>query len=267
MKSLRRSSWVGGKYSRRKRVSLKGRLSNGHWINLNQKRELREMIKKLLGGSKETSYEKRKEVEVQNKGKGQIMLELIIPVEEWGIHPWVRSSKSPAGLLSVWGTNRLCQGRRSLLRLANSKCQNACFQRWGPRWLDLSSWTTFLGGSIQWGREDGGGLPENGEGSTFLVPVDRWRRRVQDWEQFRELLVQKFRPIHEGTQCERFLAVRQSSTVDEFIKQFVELAAPLNELPDEVLDSVFMNGLNKEIKAELRVARPRNLDQMVTIAN
>lgn len=48
--------------------------------------------------------------------------------------------------------------------------------------------------------------------------------------------MQKFRLAHEGTECQHFLAVKQTVTIEEYTKIFIELATPMSELSADVLE-------------------------------
>ena len=80
------------------------------------------------------------------------------------------------------------------------------------------------------------------------------------------MLRSRFRPTQEGSVEERFLALRQRGTVLDYRQSFEALASPLEYLPEAVLERHFINGLHPEIKAELRVLRPRSLEQMMDMA-
>ncbi|TYK10338.1 Retrovirus-related Pol polyprotein from transposon 297 family [Cucumis melo var. makuwa] len=54
---------------------------------------------------------------------------------------------------------------------------------------------------------------------------------------------------HETT-CARFLAVKQKGSVSEYLQKFEELSAPLPEIPEEVLEGTFTNGLDLIIRKE-----------------
>jgi len=61
-------------------------------------------------------------------------------------------------------------------------------------------------------------------------------------------------------------SLRQRGTVGDYRQSFEALALPLENLPEAMLEGHFMNGLKPEIGAELRVLRPRCLEQMMDLA-
>lgn len=75
-----------------------------------------------------------------------------------------------------------------------------------------------------------------------------------------------FRPTQDGSLCEKFFAVKQEGLVAEFRRAFEVLAAPLKDLPDEVLESTFMNGLLPKIWAEICLLCPTGLSQIMEAA-
>ena len=97
----------------------------------------------------------------------------------------------------------------------------------------------------------------------------QWENRrhpISRWEDLRKLILRQFRSAAAGTLCEQFFAVKQEGTVDEFRMKFVELAAPLEGIPEEVFMSQFVNGLDNSIKAEVRLLNPVNLEEAMELA-
>ena len=73
----------------------------------------------------------------------------------------------------------------------------------------------------------------------------------------------RFRPTQEGTVEERFLALRQWGSVKDCRLCFEMLAAPLEDMPKELLEGHFINGLRPNIRANMRVL---GLEQMMDLA-
>lgn len=65
---------------------------------------------------------------------------------------------------------------------------------------------------------------------------------------------------------EKFLAIRQERTVAEFRHTYELLVAPLMEIPEEVTESTFINGLKSHIKAEVQLLQPKGLDQLMEVS-
>ncbi|KAA0047682.1 ty3-gypsy retroelement transposase [Cucumis melo var. makuwa] len=65
---------------------------------------------------------------------------------------------------------------------------------------------------------------------------------------------------------ERFLQIKQKTTVEEYRNLFDKLVAPLSDLQERVVEETFMNGLFPWIKAEVAFCRPKGLAEMMKIA-
>lgn len=80
------------------------------------------------------------------------------------------------------------------------------------------------------------------------------RRPIRTWEDMRSLICSNFDHYTQaGTLCEQWLAVKQTGTVAKFKRQFIEMAAPLERIPENILMGHFVNGLNEDIRAEVRM--------------
>lgn len=82
----------------------------------------------------------------------------------------------------------------------------------------------------------------------------------------RSLIVQQFRPLHSGTLCEQWLAVKQTGTVAEFRQKFIEMASPIEHIPESMLMAHFVNGLKDEIRVEVRMLGLYTLEQAMDLA-
>lgn len=92
------------------------------------------------------------------------------------------------------------------------------------------------------------------------------RRPIQVWVELKELILQQFRPVNVGSLCEQWLATVQTIIVVEYRQKFIEMVAPLDDVPENILMSQFINGLKEGIKAELRLLNPLNLEQAIELA-
>ncbi|KAL5555888.1 hypothetical protein UlMin_038124 [Ulmus minor] len=87
----------------------------------------------------------------------------------------------------------------------------------------------------------------------------------QSWPGFRAALLARFSHLGDEDPTEQLLALRQEGSVADFRNQFEMLAASLPQLLESVFKSTFMNGLREEIRVELRLLRPGDLEaSMVT---
>ncbi|EXB38291.1 hypothetical protein L484_013924 [Morus notabilis] len=92
------------------------------------------------------------------------------------------------------------------------------------------------------------------------------RSPIRSWMVLKLMLLERFRPMQEGSLCEKFLSLRQETTVRDYRRQFEILAAPLTELSEQVLESTFVKGLKPEIRAEIRLMKPERLGRIMEVA-
>lgn len=79
-------------------------------------------------------------------------------------------------------------------------------------------------------------------------------------------MLRQFRPSSGGSLCEQWLATSQTSTVTEYRRKFIETAAPLERLLEDILMGQFLNGLKDDIRAEVRLLNPMSLEQAMELA-
>lgn len=97
------------------------------------------------------------------------------------------------------------------------------------------------------------------------------RRPIHRWEEIKALLLKEFRPSVTGTLYGQWMDLRQTGSVEEYRRKFIELIAPLEGITEEVALGKFISGLKEGVKNELWVTGPRNLelamDQALRIDN
>lgn len=97
----------------------------------------------------------------------------------------------------------------------------------------------------------------------------QWQNRhlaFVNWVEFNVAALQQFCSSQEGNLCERFLPLRQTGSVVEYRRKFEVSAAPLHEVPEEILEGIFMNGLKPEIQTELCLLKPVVLTEIMDTA-
>lgn len=72
------------------------------------------------------------------------------------------------------------------------------------------------------------------------------RRLVTRWEELKAMVLRHFRPIKQGSLCEQWLSVEQKGTVEEYRNFFIQYAAPVEGLTEEVLLASFIKGLRRK---------------------
>lgn len=86
------------------------------------------------------------------------------------------------------------------------------------------------------------------------------RRPIRNWAELKGMLFRQFRPVSAGSLQEQWLHHQQTVGVVDYRRRFIELMAPLTGVPEEIALAQFINGLNDDIKVEVRVLGPLNLD-------
>ena len=92
------------------------------------------------------------------------------------------------------------------------------------------------------------------------------RRPIRLWADLKTFLLRQFRPTEGGSLYEQWLATSQTSTVGEYKRRFIETAAPLERISEQILLGQFLNGLKEEVRVEVRLLNPVNLEQAMELA-
>lgn len=92
------------------------------------------------------------------------------------------------------------------------------------------------------------------------------RRPIRMWNDLKTFMLRQFRPVNGGSLYEQWLSTSQTTTVNEYRRQFIETAAPLEHLSENILLGQFINGLKEEIRAEVRLLNPVNVKQAMEMA-
>lgn len=74
------------------------------------------------------------------------------------------------------------------------------------------------------------------------------------------MLLQNFRTSFLGSLYEQWLALTQYGSVGDYKRAFIELIAPLDNVPEPLALGQFINGLIPGIRAEVRLLRPKSLE-------
>lgn len=82
---------------------------------------------------------------------------------------------------------------------------------------------------------------------------------ITRWVDLKALVLSRFRPAHHGGLVEQWLVVRQTGTVAEYCREFVERASSIGKIPRHFALGAFINGLQEEIQCELRLMDPTTL--------
>lgn len=92
------------------------------------------------------------------------------------------------------------------------------------------------------------------------------RRPFASWKELKSELLSRFGSSQKGSLWEVLLGLKQQGTVAEFCQEFELIAASMEELPEELLEAVFIKGLKAEIQSEIRELRPVGLHAVMKAA-
>lgn len=84
-----------------------------------------------------------------------------------------------------------------------------------------------------------------------------------DWKAFKTKLLKRFGTTRNLTPLERLFALRQEGMVDDFVTDFEDLSSQVDNLEDDSLKSIFKNGLKPELKALVRMLKPKGLTELI----
>lgn len=88
------------------------------------------------------------------------------------------------------------------------------------------------------------------------------RQPVERWEEMKTLLLRQFWPT--------LSSVYQKGSVKDYKRRFIEVIASLTGIPEEIardssLKGQFIKRLKEEIRAEVRLLGPRNVDPVMEL--
>ncbi|CAH1422793.1 unnamed protein product [Lactuca virosa] len=91
-------------------------------------------------------------------------------------------------------------------------------------------------------------------------------RPVTRWQEMKSILLRQFRPTNAGMLHQQWLALTQTGSVLDYQRSFIELLAPLNNIPDDISLGQFINGLQDEIKSEVQLLIPLSVEHTMSLA-
>lgn len=110
----------------------------------------------------------------------------------------------------------------------------------------------------------------------IIAPAARWLPSVEhklkscSWEQFVQLVLDRFSREHHELLVRQFLHIRQTSSVADYIDCFSELADQLiayESRPDPLYFTMrFIDGLSAELRVDVLIHRPPDLDTAFVLA-
>ncbi|XP_024028604.1 uncharacterized protein LOC112093764 [Morus notabilis] len=79
-------------------------------------------------------------------------------------------------------------------------------------------------------------------------------------------ILHRFSRTKDGDPTERLMALRQDSTVADYRDRFEPLAASMRGMPEPIFRGAFLNGLREDVRAEVKLHRPINLQEVMDLA-
>lgn len=79
-------------------------------------------------------------------------------------------------------------------------------------------------------------------------------------------ILRQFRSINGGSLYKQWLVTNHITTVNEYRRKFIGIAAPLEQVSEDMLLGHFINGLKEEIKAKVRLIYPVGIEQAMELA-
>lgn len=86
------------------------------------------------------------------------------------------------------------------------------------------------------------------------------------WAELKARVLAKYHATNASSLREQWIATAQTTTVIDYQRRFIELASPLDDVPNSIMLGQFVNGLKYEIKAEIRLLNPYTLEETMDLA-
>ena len=93
------------------------------------------------------------------------------------------------------------------------------------------------------------------------------RAPIHVWGEFKRELLNRFHPSQNGSAYEMLMALKQLTSVADYIEKFELMSAAIGSCDEEMLKGAFMNGLKVSIKAELRLLKISSLSELMDMAS
>ena len=101
----------------------------------------------------------------------------------------------------------------------------------------------------------------------FLDETQSEESQILDWNQFRELLMKRFRPVAAYTMARAQLhSLRQTSSVSAYIQEFLSLISSVPNMTEEERIDKFLFGLKGNLKRDIMLFDISTLNRCVDLA-
>lgn len=85
-------------------------------------------------------------------------------------------------------------------------------------------------------------------------------------EELKKALQENYGPAEFQNLDEQLCNIRQSGSIHEYRQEFAERAARAHNWPEHCLLGVFLSGLKDELKADVRIHKPRTVFKAMSLA-
>ncbi|KAJ1376650.1 Retrotransposon gag domain [Sesbania bispinosa] len=83
------------------------------------------------------------------------------------------------------------------------------------------------------------------------------------WDQFKAVVIRRFQLVLVQNPFGPLLSIKQTGTVMEYQEKFEMVSAPLKDADKLILKGIFLNGLQEELQAELKLYNSENLSELM----
>lgn len=94
----------------------------------------------------------------------------------------------------------------------------------------------------------------------------QWHEKHQPfagWEVFKWEVLEMFLPLDERSAEEELFSLRQMGSVQDYRSRFELLSTTVDDLSEDKMKIIFMNGLLDEIRSEVKMLHPKTLLEMM----
>lgn len=86
------------------------------------------------------------------------------------------------------------------------------------------------------------------------------------WEELVQAFTKNFGPAEFQNPDEHLCSIKQTGSVQEYRQEFAKRSARVSNWPEHCLLGVFLNGLKEELKADVRIHKPRTIYNAMCLA-
>jgi hypothetical protein len=91
-------------------------------------------------------------------------------------------------------------------------------------------------------------------------------QNIMFWEDLVQVFQKNFGPAEFQNPDEHLCNIKQTGTVQEYRQEFAKRSSRVSNWPEHCLLGVFLNGLKEELKADVRIHKPRSVYKAMSLA-